>query len=183
MLAKNFVLISGLAALAFADPIPQDFDGSSVDAALASATSLLNLLSDLPTLPASVASVIATAAPSVIQGDMCELATGTPAWYKTLPADVKSALKSYESAVSSWSKLHSSQLAALPSAPGPAACTGAAAPTGAAGATTGAGKGAATGTATGAAESATKAAGAAPSAAVVGSLAGALGMVGIMLAL
>ncbi|KAG9238258.1 hypothetical protein BJ875DRAFT_480502 [Amylocarpus encephaloides] len=188
------LLIALLAAHSLADPVPapapQAGDAqSSLDAAVASATSLLNILSDIPTLPLSVASVLATAVPTGVQVSAvgCEIATATPGWYQSLPADVRSAFSSYQSAAQSWYSAHSSDLGvvstgvALPVAPCMATGTGSAA----AGAGAGAGAGAATSAAGsgGAASDTSKGAAPRPTGAVVASLAGAVGVLGLMVAL
>jgi hypothetical protein len=176
------VLTVLLAAYSLADPIPAPQGGSeqsSLDAALASASSFMNIFSDAPTLPASVASVIATAIPTTIQASAvgCEIATSTPGWYKSLPADVKSAFSSYQSAAESWYSVHSSQLGDATSGLPPAPCkaTGTAAKSGAASATETGGAAAASNTSKGAAPRATGA--------IVASLGGVLGVFGLMVAL
>jgi hypothetical protein len=212
MFSKTAILLS-LAAATFAEPIPQaaattssldlasltsqfassyptSIDTAGLSSGLDSETSLLGLLSGLPTLPASVASVLATAVPTseVTRSDYaCELVTATPAWYSSLPADVKSALKSYQTEVESWYSEHSSAFAAASITAPAAVCTGAGAGTGAQ-ATGGSGSGsgstggssAASGTA-----KATGSQGAAPRAtgAIVGSVAGVMGVLGLMAAL
>jgi hypothetical protein len=210
MFSKTAILLS-LAAATFAEPIPQAATATSFDLAsltsglgssyptsidtaglnsgLDSATSLLGLLSGLPTLPASVASVLATAVPTseVTKSDYaCELATATPAWYSSLPADVKSALKSYQTEVESWYSEHSSAFAAASITAPAAVCTGAGAGTGtkATGSGSGSTGGSSTGTASGTAK-ATGSQGAAPRAtgAIVGSVAGVMGVLGLMAAL
>ncbi len=133
MFCKRMILF-GIAALALAEPIPQAAattttdDGSSpsdLSAALASASSeaaslsiMESELSGMPTVPSSVLSVLATAIPTgVYTGQLCD--TTTPAWYYSLPADVKSAISSYDDAFASWYKIHSTdfgpdQTATLP---------------------------------------------------------------------
>ncbi|KAH8679638.1 hypothetical protein BGZ60DRAFT_400359 [Tricladium varicosporioides] len=173
MMFFKTILVSALAAVAIAD------EQSSLDAMLASASSLMAIMSDIPTLPASVQSVLLTAVPTTISATAvgCEIATATPAWYKSLPADVKSALTSYESAASSWYSKHSTDLAGVTSGvPAVVGCSGVTGTKGNAAS--------ATGTASGAAASNTsKGAAAAPTGAVVASLAGVLGVFGVMVAL
>jgi len=130
MFAKVF--ITALAATAvLAEPVQRRQAVTSVDlASLQSQASALEAItSDEPVLPSSVLSVLATAVPTSVLTDpnfACEVATGTPAWYKSLPADVKSALTSYEHAAVSWYDKHSSVLAQFTSGLGAAAaCTAA----------------------------------------------------------
>lgn len=86
------------------------YDSASEASLLSQESAYLTLFSGIPTLPASVESVLATAVPvSELSTYQCE--TELPAWYSSLPADVKSALTSYEVAVESWLKVHSSDLA------------------------------------------------------------------------
>merc|ERR1711964_908090 len=84
--------------------------GTDLNSLLDGATSALGLLSDLPTLPASVQSVLATAVPEseLTRTDLACIATATPDWYNDLPSDAKSAISSYETALSSWYSEHSS---------------------------------------------------------------------------
>jgi hypothetical protein len=125
--------------------------------------------------------------------DPCAFVTDAPQWYNSLPANVKSALTSYESALVSWSKEHSAALASLNSgfttgtvATGPAlVCTSTGKPaaggktTSSGAAATGAGAGS-TGTV---GNSSSK--GAAPRAtgAVAVGLSGVVGVLGLMVAL
>jgi hypothetical protein len=128
MFTKSLLFGASLAALAAADPIPQavptSFDPAALSSELASLTASLGSLpsgvipglpsfySDFPTLPVSIESVLATAVPSSVlatETDPCALVT----WYSSLPASVKSALTSYESALASWDKAHSKELASL----------------------------------------------------------------------
>ena len=130
MFSKS-VLLLGLAALGLTEPIPQaaatdlGSSPSSFSAALASAsaeatslTAIESEFSGMPTVPPSVLSVLATAIPTgVYTGQLCD--TTTPAWYYSLPADVKSAISSYDSAFASWYAIHSTdfgpdQTASLP---------------------------------------------------------------------
>ena len=120
------ILFLSLAAFVLADPLPQgaattdlgssptDFGSSpselaSLSDSLASLSSLEALESGIPTLASSVESVLLTAIPTSYQsGELCQ--TTTPGWYKSLPADVKSALSSYDSAIASWYSVHSAEL-------------------------------------------------------------------------
>ncbi len=79
----------------------------------------------MPTIPASIVSVLATAVPTeeLTQTDIACIATSTPGWYKSLPADVKSALSSYETAFGSWYSIHSSQLGLSGATDLPAPCS------------------------------------------------------------
>jgi hypothetical protein len=132
MFTKSLLFGASLAALAAADPIPQavptSFDPAALSSELASLTASLGSLpsgvipglpsfySDFPTLPASIESVLATAVPSSVlatETDPCAFVTDAPQWYSALPASVKSALTSYESALLSWDKAHSKELASL----------------------------------------------------------------------
>jgi hypothetical protein len=125
MFTKSLLLGVGLAALALGEPIPQaaqtTFNSAALSLELASISSLeqiTSIYSDLPTLPSSIESVLATAIPISLATDSdfaCQLVTAAPAWYNSLPPDVKSALTSYESALVSWSKEHSAALASLTS--------------------------------------------------------------------
>ncbi len=200
MLSKSILLI-GLSAFALADPIPQAMptalptDPAAISSYLASASALQTLLAGIPTLPASVESVLATAIPSdqLTATDLaCAIATSTPGWYKSLPPDVKSAFTSWESAVASWYKVHSSELPSVDTSLAGAKCTAiASAQSTAAGAgkTTGTGTQTSTGTGTAATAAATSstsqggAAGARPTGAVAAGLAGAVGIFGLMIAL
>jgi hypothetical protein len=128
MFCKSIIIL-GLAALVLAEPIPQaaattdqGSSPSALSAALASesaaAASIESAFSGMPTLPSSVLSVLVTAIPTgVYTGQQCQ--TTTPAWYYSLPADVKSAISSYDDAFASWYKIHSTdfgpdQTATLP---------------------------------------------------------------------
>lgn len=132
MFTRSILFGASLAALAAADPIPQaattSFDPAALSSELASLTASLGSLpsgvipglpsfySDFPTLPASIESVLATAVPSSViatETDPCAFVTDAPQWYNALPASVKSALTSYESALVSWDKAHSKELASL----------------------------------------------------------------------
>jgi len=198
MFTKSLLFGASLAALAAADPIPQavptSFDPAALSSELASLTASLGSLpsgvipglpsfySDFPTLPASIESVLATAVPSSVlatETDPCALVT----WYSPLPASVKSALTSYESALASWDKAHSKELASLA---GTASYTG----TAPALVCTNTGAAAATATASSTAKNTGGAGGstanaAAPHAtgAVAIGLAGAVGVLGLMAAL
>jgi len=123
MFAKTILLGVSLVALVAAEPIPQaaaptSYDPAALSSQLASLAAFTSIFSDLPTLPASVESVLETAVPSsYLTGTAtnigCALITAIPDWYAHLPADVKSALTSYESAILAWSKEHSAALASL----------------------------------------------------------------------
>jgi hypothetical protein len=127
MFTKSLLLGLGLAALALGDPIPQaaattSYNPAAISSEIASLSSyeaeFSSLYAGLPSLPASVQSVLATAFPTSLgtATDLaCDIVTSQPAWYNSLPADVKSAFTSYESALASWSKAHSAQLASLTS--------------------------------------------------------------------
>ncbi|PMD18301.1 hypothetical protein NA56DRAFT_648062 [Hyaloscypha hepaticicola] len=209
MFAKALLLSASLAVLVFSEPIPQAAATTQnlaalESSALASLTTgipgLPSIYSDLPTLPASIESVLATAVPNsvVATEDPCAFVTDAPQWYNSLPANVKSALTSYESAIISWSKEHSAALASLNSgfttgtvATGPAlVCTSTGAPA-AGGKTTASGAAENTGTATGAGAGSTgtvgssSSKGAAPRAtgAVAVGLSGVIGVLGLMVAL
>ncbi|KAG4441431.1 hypothetical protein IFR05_003118 [Cadophora sp. M221] len=211
MFAKS-ILLASFAVMALADPIPApvpqatsdilgslptDDLSSLLDAAssligtdysslLGDATAALGALSDIPTLPASVQSVLATAIPAseLTRTDVQCLATSTPAWYKDLPKDAKSALSSYETAFASWYSEHSSELALSTGIPAPcqAATTGGAAATG--DSTTTSSGARSTSTAAGTAAGAGTSTAAAPRAtAMAASIAGLAGMLGVMVAL
>ncbi|KAG4420938.1 hypothetical protein IFR04_005915 [Cadophora malorum] len=205
------ILVASLVAMVFADPIPApapqattdlgsfptdagdlsslldaatSLAGTDLNSLLDGATSALGLLSDLPTLPASVQSVLATAVPEseLTRTDLACIATATPDWYNDLPSDAKSAISSYETALSSWYSEHSSELAVSTDLPQPcAAATGSGASTTTSGgsnatpsSTSGSGNAAETGTSTAAAPRAT---------AMAASIAGLAGMLGVMVAL
>lgn len=195
------IFITALAATAaLADPVQRRQATSSLDlSALESQASVLQgVTSDEPMLPSSVLEVLATAVPTSVLTDpnfACEAATGTPGWYKSLPADVKSALTSYESAAVSWYKEHSSVLAQFTSglAAGPAACTaatnGAKTAAGATGSgaaatgTSGSGASGSSGSAATAASGSGNGAMARPTGLVAAGLAGAIGALGLAIAL
>lgn len=218
------ILFLGLIAAVVAEPIPQgsaapsaaptaapsafptSYDtaglASSESALIAQESAFASIFSGVPTLPASVASVLETAVPeSVLTASdyACQLRTATPDWYKDLPADVKSALSSYETAAASWLSAHSAQLASLessitagqsmPAYQTPVACTGGAVGGSTATATGGgqasAGGPSATGTGSstgsGSAGSTSKSsAGAASTGAVTLGAAGVVGMLGLL---
>jgi hypothetical protein len=217
MFTNALLLSASLAALVLSEPIPQaaattDNLAAMESSALASLASLTtdlpglpSIYSDLPTLPASIESVLETAVPtSVLETeDPCAFVTDAPQWYNSLPANVKAALTSYESALVSWSKEHSAALASMNSgftadttgsmATGPAlVCTSTGAPA-AGGKTTSSGAAKNTGTATGAGAGAgstgtvgsSSSKGAAPRAtgAVAVGLSGVVGVLGLMAAL
>ena len=207
MFTKALLLSASLAALVFSEPIPQaaattENLAALESSALASLVSLTtgipgvpSIYSDLPTLPASIESVLETAVPTSVLAteDPCGFVTDAPQWYNSLPANVKSALTSYESALVSWSKEHSAALASLNSG----FTTGTVATgTGATGTalvctSTGAPAAGNTGTATGAGAGSTgsvgssSSKGAAPRAtgAVAVGLSGVVGVLGLMVAL
>ena len=121
MFLSNAALL-GLAALALADPIPQaavttdvgsspsEISGlASMSNALVSLSSLNSVFAGAPTLDPSAESVLLTAIPTgIYTGQECQ--TTTPAWYYSLPADVKSAISSYDIAFASWYAIHSTEL-------------------------------------------------------------------------
>jgi len=90
---------------------PTDSGSSPSEAAaesslLASISSLQALESSMPILAPFAESAIISAIPSTyLTGTECE--TTTPGWYYSLPADVKSALSSYDSAFLTWYAAHS----------------------------------------------------------------------------
>ncbi|PMD40590.1 hypothetical protein L207DRAFT_528917 [Hyaloscypha variabilis F] len=210
MFTKSLLLGASIAALVIADPIPQaapttSFNPAALTSELASLTASLampsgglvpglpSIYSDFPTLPASVESVLATAIPAsfiATETDPCALLTDAPQWYASLPASIKSAITSYDSAVVSWEKEHSAALASLTSVAtsGQASYTAASVPAlvctntaaAVAGKTTAAGS-TATGTAVG--SSSSKAAAPRATGAVAVGLAGAVGVLGLMAAL
>ncbi|KAH7348508.1 hypothetical protein BKA65DRAFT_500736 [Rhexocercosporidium sp. MPI-PUGE-AT-0058] len=217
MFAKSVILAS-FVVMALADPIPapvpqattdlgsfatddlnsllaaaSSLAGTDYSSILGDATAALGALSDLPTLPASVQSVLATAVPEseLTRTDIQCIATSTPAWYKNLPQDAKSALSSYETALASWYSVHSSDLGVSTDLPAPcqAAVTGGASPTTTAsrkgGSTsTSSGAGAASSTPAGTAAGAGTSTAAAPRAtAMAAGIAGLAGMLGVMVAL
>lgn len=214
MFTKALLLGASLATLVLSEPIPQaaatteNFAAleSSALASLASLTTglpgLPSIYSDLPSLPASIESVLETAVPTSVltAEDPCSFVTDAPQWYNSLPANVKSALTSYESALISWSIEHSAALASLTSGfttgtvgTAPAlVCTNTGAPA-AGGKTTSSGAAQNTGTATGAGAGAgstgsvgsSSSKGAAPRAtgAVAVGLSGVVGVLGLMVAL
>jgi hypothetical protein len=107
MFSKSIILL-GVAAFSLAEPIPQ----ADVSSELASAASVLaSVLSGAPTLPSFVESVLKTAIPlsAFPTGTGCQ--TTTPAWYYSLPANVKSALSSHDLAFESWYLEHTSVFA------------------------------------------------------------------------
>ena len=124
--------------------------------------------------------------------DPCAFVTNAPQWYNSLPASIKSAITSYESAVISWEKEHSAALASLNSgqptytgaAPG-LVCTNTGAAVVAGKTTTASGAQNTGSTATGTAAGASSSKAAAPRVTgVVGiSFAGAVGVMGLMVAL
>jgi len=187
MHAKQLILFSLTAVAALAEPVANRMERrqySSVDynSILAAASSEMAMLSGMPTLPASVESVLETAIPTSILTNPaaeCSALNGKePDWYKSLPGDVKSALTSYESALSSWAKDH-------PFSTGTVAATGltgCGATGSAAAAATGTGSTQASATAAGAQATGTNAA-ARPTGAVAAGLAGAVGLLGLVIAL
>jgi len=138
MYTQTLILLSSVAGIVLAEPIPQaaattsfdpsafatdtpDFDTSSFDSALDSALASFtgtgggipgvpSYYSDFPTPAPSLASIIASASPTDDTSDPC--ATTDPAWVQNLPSDAQDAIHSYESAVASWASKHSSELAA-----------------------------------------------------------------------
>jgi len=105
--SKSILLLS-VAALVLPEPIPQ----ADVSSELASAVSVLaSVLSGAPTLPSFVESVLKTVIllSAFPTGTGCQ--TTTPAWYYSLPADVKSALSSHDLAFESWYLEHTSVFA------------------------------------------------------------------------
>lgn len=215
MISKTFILLN-LFALTLAEPIPQAaattaFDSSSysfptgsyslpasLESQLSQASVLESIFSGAPTLPASVESALVAAIPTTItyatnQIINCELVTSTPEWFQTLPANVKSAITSYDSAILSWYEAHSAEIASaegtltgttaytVPSCGATIGVATTAATTGKGATTTGAGS-----TGTGSAGSGTSTSkGAAPRAtgAVALSAAGLAGVLGLMAAL
>jgi len=220
MFSKTFLLLN-LFALTLAEPIPQAaattaFDSSysfptgsysyslpaSLESQLSEASVLESILSGAPTLPASIESALIAAIPTTVtyatnQIINCQLVTSAPEWYATLPANVKSAITSYDSAFLSWYEAHSAEIASVegtisgtstftvPSCGATIATT--AATTGKGATTTGAGAtGTGSSTANGSAGSGTSTSkGAAPRAtgAVALSAAGLAGVLGLMAAL
>jgi len=133
MFSKTFLLLN-LFALTLAEPIPQaaattSFDFSSysfptgsyslpasLESQLSHASVLESILSGAPTLPASIESALVAAIPTTVtyatnQVINCELVTSAPEWFQTLPANVKSAITSYDSAIISWYEAHSAEIA------------------------------------------------------------------------
>jgi hypothetical protein len=218
MFSKTFLLLN-LFALTLAEPIPQaattSFDLSSfsfptasyslpasLESQLSQASVLESIFSGAPTLPASIESAYVAAIPTTVlyatnQVINCELVTSTPEWFQSLPANVKSAITSYDSAILSWYEAHSAEIASaegtlsgtstftVPSCGATIATT--AATTGKGATTTGAGAtGTGSSTANGSAGSGTSTSkGAAPRAtgAVALSAAGLAGVLGLMAAL
>jgi len=200
MHAKQLILFSLTAVVALAEPVANRMERRQYSSAdynselaaasseMAAASSEMALLSGMPTLPASVESVLATAIPTSILTNPaaeCSALNGKePDWYKSLPGDVKSALTSYESAIASWVKDHSSLFSTgTIAATGLASCgaTGAAAAAATATGTTAKGT-QASATAAGAQATGTNAA-ARPTGAVAAGLAGAVGLLGLVIAL
>ncbi|KAF2403809.1 hypothetical protein EJ06DRAFT_554043 [Trichodelitschia bisporula] len=193
---SNILVLALAATAAIAEPIQkrQDFTMSDLDTAslLSAASALQAITSDMPTLPSSALSVLATAIPQSVLTNAdygCELLTSTPGWFKSLPADVKSALTSYELAAVSWADKHSSELNQFTSGLSlPSVCTAATngAKTGKASAAqtgTGAGTGTqsgakATGT-VGAAQQSGNGAAARPTGLIAAGMAGAAGVLGL----
>jgi hypothetical protein len=132
MFSKTFLLLN-LVALTLAEPIPQaaattSFSyafptGSysyslpaSLESQLSQASVLESIFSGAPTLPASIESAFVAAIPTTVtyatnQVVNCELVTSAPEWYQSLPANVKSAITSYDSAILSWYEAHSAEIA------------------------------------------------------------------------
>jgi hypothetical protein len=219
MFSKTFLLLN-LFALTLAEPIPQaaattSFDLSSfsfptasyslpasLESQLSQASLLESIFSGAPTLPASIESALIAAIPTTVtyatnQVINCELVTSAPEWFQSLPANVKSVITSYDSAILSWYEAHSAEIASVegtisgtstftvPSCGATIATT--AATTGKGATTTGAGAtGTGSSTANGSAGSGTSTSkGAAPRAtgAVALSAAGLAGVLGLMAAL
>jgi hypothetical protein len=210
------VLLLNLFALTFAEPIPQaaattSFDLSSysfptasyslpasLESQLSQLSVLESILSGAPTFPASIESAYIAAIPTTVTDatnpvNNCEFATSVPEWFQSLPANVKSAVTSYESAYLSWYDAHSAEIVSAEgtlsgtatfTVPSCGATT--AATTGKGATTTGAGATGTGSTANGSAGSGTSTSkGAAPRAtgAVALSAAGLAGVLGLMAAL
>ncbi|OCL06223.1 hypothetical protein AOQ84DRAFT_365997 [Glonium stellatum] len=211
MHAKQFILFSLTAVVALAEPVANRMERrqySSIDensllaaasSEIAAASSALAVYSDMPTLPASIESIIATAIPASIitnPAAECSALNGqVPDWYKTLPANVKSALTSYESALLSWDNAHSSlfatesdlasslsELTGTGIATGLTGCGVTSAPSAAASVTGTTAKGTGAATATGAQATGTNAA-ARPTGAAAAGVAGVVGLLGLVAAL
>lgn len=191
MHAKQLILFSLTAVAALAEPVANRMERrqySSVDynSILAAASSEMAMLSGMPTLPASVESVLETAIPTSILTNPaaeCSALNGKePDWYKSLPGDVKSALTSYESALSSWAKDHPFSTGTVAGTVAATGLTGCGATGAAAAAATGTGGTQASATAAGAQATGTNAA-ARPTGAVAAGLAGAVGLLGLVIAL
>lgn len=223
MFLSNILLLS-LATFALGDSIPlaaattdlgsaptdsgsSPSEAASMSEALASLSSLESLTSGMPTLGSSAESVLLTAIPTgVYTGQTCQ--TTTPAWYNNLPADVKSAISSYDSTFASWYAIHSTDFDITATLPGnvcagtifisgsgvettvATATTAHSTTTGAVTATTGKGTTSATGSGTAASASGTsgfssssKAAAPRATGAVGVSFAGVVGVLGLMVAL
>jgi hypothetical protein len=127
------VLLLNLFALTLAEPIPQaaattSFDLSSysfptasyslpasLESQLSQLSVLESILSGAPTFPASIESAYIAAIPTTVADatnpvNNCEFATSAPEWFQSLPANVKSAVTSYESAYLSWYDAHSAEI-------------------------------------------------------------------------
>jgi hypothetical protein len=130
MFSKTFLLLN-LFAFTLAEPIPQAAPTTSfsfptgsysyslpasLQSQLSEASVLESIFSGAPTLPASIESALIAAIPTTVtyatnQIINCELVTSAPEWYATLPANVKSAITSYDSAFLSWYEAHSAEIA------------------------------------------------------------------------
>jgi len=192
MHAKQLILFSLTAVVALAEPVAnhmerRQYSSADYNSLLAAASSEMAMLSGMPTLPASVESVLATAIPTSIltnpEAECSALNGKEPDWYKSLPGNVKSALTSYESALSSWAKDHTFLSTGTIAATGLTGCGATSAAAAAATATGTTAKGTQTSTAaTGAQATGTNAA-AKPTGAVTAGLVGAVGLLGLAIAL
>ncbi|KAF8861554.1 hypothetical protein BDZ45DRAFT_671865 [Acephala macrosclerotiorum] len=150
------------------------FNTASLSSKLDTATGISGALSDLPTLPASIQSILITAIPaSALTASEFACDPTAAAWYSSLPGNVKSALSSYGSEVSSWASKHSSGLGTYTDVP---VCTGTRVAANTNAATTG------SGTTSGSSSTATGSPGTAPrvTRAISGSVAGVVGVLGLM---
>ena len=115
------IIVLGLAAYVLAEPIPQattdpgsaETGAAYISDTLASLSSVDSVLAGAPTLAPSVLDALILAIPTgLYTGQECQ--TTTPAWYYSLPADIKSELSSYDSAYETWYAVHSSELPDTP---------------------------------------------------------------------
>lgn len=111
MLSQSLILVV-LTGLTFATPQPQDA-GSDTSILDISDDIYTGIYSDMPSLPASIYDILETAIPNDATATMTDGYSCNPtteAFFGSLPADVQSALVSYNSGLLSWAFAHSSEL-------------------------------------------------------------------------